>query len=76
MTHHCHAEGCEVSVSPNMHMCLAHWQMVPKLLQGLIWKHYRSGQEIDKNPSIEYIATAFVSVSCVALKEGRPLPVL
>jgi len=46
------------------------------IVQDLIWKHYRPGQEVDKRPTIEYIATAFVSVSCVALKEGRPLPTL
>ena len=57
-------------------MCLKHWQMVPKLVQALIWKHYRQGQEIDKHPSIEYIATAFVSVSCVALKENKQIPTL
>jgi hypothetical protein len=50
--------------------------MVPKAIQTLIWKHYRTGQEIDKKPSIEYIAVAFVSVSCVALKEDKPLPLL
>lgn len=74
MNHYCHAEGCEIEVPPKMHMCLTHWRMVPKAVQDLIWKHYRVGQEIDKRPTIEYIATAFVSVSCVALKEGRSLP--
>lgn len=59
-----------------MHMCLRHWRMVPKVVQDLIWKHYRTGQENDKRPSVEYLAVAFVSVSCVALKEGKPLPVL
>ncbi len=57
-------------------MCLNHWHMVPNAVQDLIWKHYRPGQEIDKEPTIEYIATAFVSISCVALKEGRQLPIL
>jgi hypothetical protein len=57
-----------------MHMCLAHWRMVPKVVQDLIWRHYRPGQEIDKQPSIDYLCTAFVSISCVALKEGKPLP--
>ena len=75
MPHHCHAVDCEESVPPKMHMCLKHWRMVPKAVQDLIWKHYRSGQEIDKQPSIDYIATAFVSVSCVALKDGKPVPV-
>ncbi len=74
--HHCHAVGCTVAVPPKMHMCLTHWRMVPKLVQDLIWRHYRPGQEIDKQPSADYIATAFVSISCVAMKEGKPLPTL
>lgn len=76
MSHLCHAEGCGREVPPKMHMCLDHWRMVPKAVQDLIWRHYRPGQEIDKRPTFEYIATAFVSVSCVALKEGRKLPSL
>src|SRR5208337_1807731 len=76
MEHHCHAVGCSQSVPPKMHMCPKHWYMVPADVRSLIWKHYRPGQEIDKQPSIDYIATAFVSISCVALKEGKPLPTL
>ena len=76
MQHHCHAVGCEIPVPPKMHMCANHWRMVPKAVQDLIWKHYRPGQELDKRPTIDYIATAFVSISCVALKEGKPLPTL
>lgn len=74
--HTCHAVGCEIEIPPKLHMCLDHWRKVPKAVQDLIWKHYRKGQEIDKRPSVEYLATAFVSVSCVALKEGKPLPTL
>lgn len=76
MSHHCHAIDCDIPVPPKMHMCLKHWRMVPKAVQELIWKHYRHEQEIDKKPTIDYIATAFVSISCVALKEGKPLPTL
>lgn len=74
--HHCHAIGCEKPIPPKMHMCGEHWRLVPKAVQQLIWKHYRPGQEIDKRPSIDYIAAAFISISCVALKEGKPLPTL
>jgi hypothetical protein len=76
MSHHCHAVGCEVEVSPKLHMCLKHWRMVPPLVQQLIWKHYRKGQEVDKRPSVEYLATAFVSISCVAMEEGKLLPTM
>ena len=74
MKHHCHAIDCKVEVPPKMHMCLKHWTMVPKVVQDLIWKHYRPGQEIDKKPTVAYLAVAFTSISCVALKEGKPLP--
>jgi hypothetical protein len=74
--HTCHAVGCFTPIAPKFHMCPVHWRKVPQTVQQLIWKHYRLGQEIDKRPSAEYLATAFVSVSCVALKEGRPLPSL
>jgi hypothetical protein len=55
-------------------MCAKHWRMVPRFVQNLIWHYYREGQEIDKNPSTEYICVAFVSISTVALQEGRTLP--
>ncbi len=74
MAHHCHAVECQEPVPPKMHMCLRHWRMVPKAVQDLIWKHYRPGQEIDKEPTVEYLCVAFVSISCVALKEDKPLP--
>lgn len=50
--------------------------MVPKAVQDLIWAHYRPGQEIDKDPTIDYICVAFVSISCVAFMEGKPLPTM
>lgn len=74
MSHRCHAIECTIEVPPKMHMCYKHWRMVPKLVQDLIWNHYRPGQEIDKQPTIEYLAVAYVAISCVALKEGKPLP--
>jgi hypothetical protein len=55
-------------------MCGRHWRMVPKLVQDLVWHHYRPGQEIDKAPTVDYIATAYVAISCVAMQEGQRLP--
>lgn len=72
--HHCHAIGCDAVVPPVMHMCLRHWKMVPQPVQKLIWHHYKPGQEITKTPSVDYLCVAFVSISCVALKEGKNLP--
>jgi len=71
MAHHCHAEGCEVSVPPKMLMCLRHWRMVPKGLQREVWRTYRPGQEVDKSPSAEYLKAHLAAVAAVAEKEGR-----
>ena len=74
MSHQCHAVGCREEIPPRLHMCAKHWRIVPRAVQQLLWTHYRPGQEVDKQPSVEYIATAFVSISCVALQEGRTPP--
>ena len=73
-THTCHAVDCTEEVPPRMHMCLKHWRMVPKKYQDVIWAYYRPGQEIDKQPSVEYVCVAFGSIACVALQEGKALP--
>jgi len=55
MSHVCHAMGCGTEIEPKLFMCLNHWRMVPKQLQQSVWKHYRPGQEDDKNPTKEYL---------------------
>lgn len=62
MTHHCHVPGCKKAVPPNLLMCLRHWSSVPKHLQNRVWKTYRRGQEVDKNPSAEYVAAAKAAI--------------
>jgi hypothetical protein len=58
MTHTCHWPGCPKEVSPKLWGCHAHWFKLPARLRKLIWAHYRAGQEIDKRPSLEYMAAA------------------
>lgn len=65
MAHTCHAEGCKVAVPPRMLMCLKHWRMVPKHLQREVWRHYRPGQEIDKNPPPEYLEVMRAAIESV-----------
>lgn len=55
MSHTCHAIGCDIPVPPKMFMCRTHWYMVPKHDRDLVWMLYRGGQEVDKNPSHEYV---------------------
>lgn len=68
--HLCHAEGCIEEVLPKMFMCYRHWRKVPNADKDLLWALYRSGQEITKDPSDEYVAHAMKCVEIVARKEG------
>ncbi len=63
--HKCHAEGCEVPVPPGMLMCMKHWMAVPRRLQAQVWRHYRKGQEIDKNPSAAYLTAMKAAIESV-----------
>jgi len=69
--HTCHAIGCSVHVPPRMLMCARHWRMVPRKTQITVWNEYRPGQEIDKSPSLGYLAIQRMAVGEVAEKEGR-----
>jgi hypothetical protein len=53
--HLCHAMGCPTEIAPRLLMCAHHWRMVPASLRESIWKEYRPGQEIDKQPSEAYV---------------------
>ena len=69
----CRAVGCNVLIQPAGFMCMPHWGLVPQPVKSLLAKH----GSLDPNAvSPDYIATAFVAISCVALEEGRPLPSL
>lgn len=58
MSHTCHWPGCKREVPPKMWGCRPHWFKLPKDLRDLIWATYRPGQEIDKNPSEDYLSAA------------------
>lgn len=70
MKHLCHAAACKTEVPPAMFMCKPHWYMVPKPLRDAIWATYRPGQEITKDPSLEYLDVAHEAIAAVAAKEG------
>lgn len=50
--------------------CKKHWFMVPKIIRDRVWKHYRPGQENDKQPNAEYLVAARQAVVAVAEQEG------
>ena len=61
--HTCHAPGCDRNIAPKYLMCPEHWGQVPKAIQADVWKHYRSGQEVDKQPSAEWMAAANAAIA-------------
>ena len=69
MKHLCHAQGCKTAVPPKMFMCKAHWYMLPKWMRDTLWSLYRPGQEIDKDPSLQYLQHAMACRDYVAQKE-------
>lgn len=70
--HECHAVGCGKRCPPRMLFCGPHWRMVPRKTQITVWNEYRPGQEVDKKPSLAYLAIQQTAVAQVAEKEGRP----
>lgn len=58
MSHTCHWPGCAEEVPPKMWGCRTHWYRLPKTLRNRIWATYRPRQEIDKNPSGDYLKAA------------------
>lgn len=56
--HHCHWTGCTRQVPPAMWGCRAHWYKLPQRLRNAIWRAYRPGQELTKDPSVEYLKVA------------------
>lgn len=46
--------------------CKDHWFRLPAHLRARIWTEYRPGQEIDKKPSLEYLAVAIAVQEWIA----------
>ncbi len=56
--HTCHWPGCTLAVKPRLWGCRAHWYQLPIEIRQEIWRTYRPGQEVDKQPSRAYVAAA------------------
>ncbi|WP_197502693.1 MULTISPECIES: hypothetical protein [unclassified Mycobacterium] len=69
--HVCHARGCTTEIEPRLFMCPDHWKQVPPALRESINSTYRPGQEVDKQPSSQYLALASAAIDAVAHKESR-----
>lgn len=68
MPHYCHAHGCTAKVPPRMFVCSSHWKQLPRKLQQAIYREYRPGQEVDKQPSTRYLAVQQHAVAVLAFK--------
>lgn len=73
MSHTCHWPGCTVEVPPKMWGCKRHWFALPAAIRARIWKAYRPGQEVTKDPSAEYIAAAIAAREWIRRRE-EPAP--
>jgi hypothetical protein len=71
MSHVCHAHQCFRKVDPKLLFCYPHWKKLPKVAQDVIWREYRAGQEITKDPSARYVVAQGVAVIIVAAAEKQ-----
>lgn len=69
--HVCQARGCDIDIEPQLFMCAKHWSFVPPALRESILATGRPGQEVDKQPSEQYLAFAAAAIADVAHKESR-----
>lgn len=56
--HLCHWPGCRTPVPPSLWGCPHHWRRLPQNLRSRIWRTYRPGQEVTKQPSADYLLAA------------------
>ncbi len=53
--HLCHYPDCKKQVPPRMWGCQIHWFRLPLYLRNKVWRAYKPGQEIRKDPSPQYM---------------------
>lgn len=70
--HLCHRPNCGKPVPPRLVVCSGCWFLLPLPLRNAIWKFYRPGQEIRKDPTLEYIAALKACLQWWS--ENAPLP--
>lgn len=52
--HRCHWPECRRAIAPKLWGCRQHWFALPKEIRDRIWRAYRPGQEVTKDPSPAY----------------------
>lgn len=71
MSHHCHAHACTVEVPPARFCCPRHWHSLRREMQDAVWREYRKGQELTKDPTARYLAVQQRAVAEIALYRPR-----
>lgn len=69
--HPCRAQDCPAELPTEVFMCPQHWSKVPAALRDSLKQTMQSGQEIDDNPSAEFLTFAKAAIAEVAHKEAR-----
>jgi hypothetical protein len=54
-----------------MFMCQKHWFSLPERMRKKLWNLYTPGQEVTKDPSLEYLDHALACINHVAALEER-----
>lgn len=70
MIHTCHANGCTSRVPPKMFMCRDHWMRLPKRMRDAVWENYVPGQEVRKDPTVEYLRVTREAITWLSKAEG------
>ncbi len=76
MSHTCHAPGCKRLIPPRMFACTGHWYALPSRIRNAIWNEYREGQEIDKKPSVRYLAVQQLACAYLVFRPNDEKAVL
>ena len=57
-------------------MCRPHWYMLRSEMRSAEWRVHKSGQELRKDPSPEYVRVAGEAVEWLAAHEGSHHPAI
>lgn len=69
MSHTCHAYGCTKVVPPRLFLCAKHWYMLPQEMRDAVWREYREGQEVRKDPTSAYLRVADEAIAWLRQRE-------
>jgi hypothetical protein len=51
-----------------MLFCYPHWKALDRRIQDAVWREFRAGQEVDKDPSLRYLAVQQYAIGAGAFR--------